>query len=84
MRASVLRMISTGSLSAFSASITNGSLGNGSLGGVAGAAPVQKVFAARSQPQQAAPAQQSAGGRPVPQMAPGQIMPRGSLLDLSV
>jgi hypothetical protein len=78
MDPTILRMISTGSLSAFSASATNGALGR-----VAAAVPVQRVRA------QASPAPTGVaaapGGRSAPpQVQPGQILPRGSLLDLSV
>jgi hypothetical protein len=70
----ILRMISTGSLSAFSASIAQARLGQ-----------VQGVRVLGTQPQ-AAPAQQSPVLQPNAQAAPadGRILPRGSLLDLSV
>jgi hypothetical protein len=79
MSARLLHMISPSSLSAFSASITNGTLGNR----VTGANPIQSVRA-----QQSVPARASAGQKLSPQTAPsvppGQTLPRGSLLDLSV
>lgn len=76
MRDIVQRMISSGSLSAFSVSASNGVVG--------GSRPVQNVQAQRAAPQQTSPAGPSATARPIPQVNPGQAMPRGSLLDLSV
>ncbi len=74
MRDTLQRMISSGSLSAFSVSASNGAVG--------GPRPIQQVQAQRATPQQAGPAGKAG---PVPQPAmPGQTMPRGSLLDLSV
>jgi hypothetical protein len=80
MSARLLRMIAPGSLSAFSASVTNGAPG----GRVGGAAPLQPVRAQSSgaspsgTPQKLLP---QAGAPPLPA---GQTLPRGSLLDLSV
>jgi len=74
-------MISNGSLAAFSAAVLNGSTQ------VSGVRPMPASTASR------APAQAVPGGggsaRPAPilsplQPAPGQNLPRGSLLDLSV
>ena len=76
MRDIVQRMISSGSLSAFSVSASNGV--------ISGPRPVQAVQAQRATPQQAAPSSPSIGQRPIPNVSPGQTMPRGSLLDLSV
>jgi hypothetical protein len=80
MHVMILRMLSSGSLSAFSASVAASSLGQ--------ARPVQQVRGASAQPQsssasssQAAP-QQGAGA--ATGTLPGRILPRGSLLDLSV
>lgn len=80
MRATVERMISTGSLSAFSANATNGIVSGGA---VSGTRPMQPM-AARAQ--SSTPPAQPTGPLmrpPAPQDA-GQAMPRGSLLDLSV
>ncbi len=76
MRDTIQRMISSGSLSAFSVSASNGAVG--------GPRAIQQVQAQRSAPQQAAPVGAAGQTRPQPQASPGQIMPRGSLLDLSV
>lgn len=76
MRATIDRMISSGSLSAFSASATNGAVS---------VRPSQPVRA-----QSAAPPNLMAGqgnttqGQSAVRPAPGQILPRGSLLNLSV
>jgi len=81
MRATIQRMITSGSLSAFSASALSGSAASGA---VSGARPVQQASAVRAQ---SSPAPAQATGptsRPPVQMSPGQTMPRGSLLDLSV
>ena len=79
MRAIVSRMISTGSLSAFSASATNGIVTGGNVGAAGGIQQAQ----ARSQ-SAAQPTPPAGQGRPLPPLQPGQTMPRGSLLDLSV
>jgi hypothetical protein len=76
MRDIVQRMISSGSLSAFSVSASHGALG--------GASPVHKAQAQRAAPQQVPQPGVAAAPRPVPNANPGQPMPRGSLLDLSV
>jgi len=76
MRDIVQRMISSGSLSAFSVSASNGVIG--------GPRPVQSLGAQRAAPQQAAPGATASPARPIPNVTPGQMMPRGSLLDLSV
>ena len=78
MDPTILRMISTGSLSAFSASATNGVLGR-----VTAPAAMQQVRAQAPSPPAGVAA--SPGGRTgPPPLQPGQILPRGSLLDLSV
>jgi hypothetical protein len=72
-------MISPSSLSAFSASVA------GSLNGASRISPVRSQ--ATQDPQQAAPPAAAPGvpGRPVGTVPlPGQILPRGSLLDVSV
>jgi hypothetical protein len=72
----MLHMISTGSLSAFSAGATNGAIGR-----VPSPAAIQQARAQSSAPPLAA----SPGGRAnPPAVQPGQVLPRGSLLDLSV
>ena len=73
MRPSLLHMISPHSLSAFSASVAAG-----------GVSPNARVQPARTQAAPASPS--SAGGPPAPLTTrpPGQMMPRGSLLDLTV
>ncbi len=74
MRRSLFRMISPSSLSAFSASIANGGIANG---GISGVQPVRTPPSpARAAPPQSAP-------QVPPQIAPGQKLPRGSLLDLT-
>jgi hypothetical protein len=79
MRRMILRMIASGSLSAFSASALQG------LDGVRapGAGTVQPV---RTPPVQASgTTPQAKPGAMLPgQRQPGQALPRGSLLDLSV
>ena len=79
MQLTILRMISNGSLSAFSASVVQ----NG-IGAVQPSTPVQRIRA-QSPPPQANGMNGSAAGRPMPPpVQPGQVLPRGSLLDLSV
>ncbi|MDA8252819.1 MAG: hypothetical protein M0Z28_27125 [Rhodospirillales bacterium] len=75
MRRMILRMIATGSLSAFSAAALHGP---GALGG--GAMPVKlpRLPAAPARGPSAAPASPAAAPQP------GRVLPRGSLLDLSV
>jgi hypothetical protein len=83
MHFTILRMISNNSLSAFS--IGSPVAGAQAAGRVNGPAAFQQ---ARAQQQASQPAGSGAslpGGRVSPQsLAPGQILPRGSLLDLSV
>jgi hypothetical protein len=76
MRPKLLRMISPHSLSAFSASIANG--------GISATGSVQKARSQQAPAPTSAPAPQSPGPAPVAPHQPGQFMPRGSLLDLSV
>lgn len=76
MRPRLLRMISPQSLSAFSASIANG--------GISASGNVQKARSQQAPAQSTAPAPQSTGPASAPPRQPGQFMPRGSLLDLSV
>ena len=73
----ILRMISTGSLSAFSASIAQSRLGQ--------TWPVQGVRALSPEPK-AGPLPQMPAPPPGSQAAPAgnRILPRGSLLDLTV
>jgi hypothetical protein len=73
MRITILRMISTGSLSAFSASIAQTRLGQ-----------VQGVRALGTQPQAASPQVPTGTPSQPPAQGAGQFLPRGSLLDLSV
>lgn len=79
MRRMILRMIATGSLSAFSAAALQGPQ---ALGGSAGVQPARfpKLSGSAAQPA-------TGSAQPLPQTAapkPGQTLPRGSLLDLSV
>lgn len=69
----ILRMLSTKSLAAFTASVI-------------GPRPLSQPQLARaaSDPPRAAPAPFEPGLRLAPAPAPGKILPRGSLLDLSV
>jgi hypothetical protein len=77
MRRRLLDMISPHSLSAFSASIANG--------GISAAGHVQKARSQQAPAQATAPAPQSTGSAaPGTSRQPGQMMPRGSLLDLTV
>ncbi len=76
MRPRLMRMISPHSLSAFSASIANG--------GISATGGVQKARNQQAPAQSTAPAPQSTGPVPGAPRQPGQFMPRGSLLDLSV
>jgi len=78
MQLTILRMISNGSLSAFSASVAQSG-----ITAVQGAAPVQRIRAQSSPPQ--TNGLSGSAGRPMPPPTqPGQVLPRGSLLDLSV
>ncbi len=86
MRFMILRMLSTNSLAAFSASVAQTSLSSrpamSPAAGASGTGPVTRVRATGMQgqpqpaPQKLAPAEGSA--------PPGRTLPRGSLLDLSV
>ena len=79
MQLTILRMISNGSLSAFSASVAQ----NG-IGSVNASAPIQRIRA-QAPPQSNGVTAAPGGGRPMPPpVQPGQALPRGSLLDLSV
>ena len=70
----ILRMLSTKSLAAFTAAI---------IGPRAPAQPLG-LIRAQAEPPRAAPAPFEPGLRLTPAPAPGKILPRGSLLDLSV
>jgi hypothetical protein len=76
MRLTILRMLSTNSLSAFSVSAAQQRAPMSSAAATAG---VQRVSNARSPSTQAQPAQTLRAGP-----MPSQALPRGSLLDLSV
>jgi len=78
MRRRVLRMLSTGSLSAFS----NANLIGPGVGGVGGTGitPVRDVRLAPAAPAAAPLLSQP----PTPPASPGQVLPRGSLLNLSI
>lgn len=78
MHTTILRMLSTGSLAAFTASVAQPGLGQ-----------VQPAHAVGVQTRQAAPPppQSSSAGSPGGALATppsGRVLPRGSLLDLSV
>jgi hypothetical protein len=77
MRVTILRMLSTGSLTGFSTSVAQAGLG-----------PIQPARAVSGQTLQTAPAPQSSStGSPGGSLGTppsGRILPRGSLLDLSV
>jgi hypothetical protein len=77
MHVTILRMLSTGSLTAFSASVAQAGLGQ-----------IQPARAVGGQTQQATPAPQSASpgssSSTLGTGPSGRILPRGSLLDLSV
>ncbi len=83
MRRKVLHMISTGSLAAFSsANLT----GPGNMPGVNGSR-VTSIRDARMAPSSrpsGSGSTQQAAPQASPQVNPGQILPRGSLLNLSV
>jgi hypothetical protein len=84
MRRMILRMIATGSLSAFSTSALQGLPSQaGRVGG--GDLAVQQARATQVQPQQqpAPPSVALDQGKPAAQPT-GRALPRGSLLDLSV
>ncbi len=79
MQLTILRMISNGSLSAFSASVAQSGIGP-----LNASQPVQRIRA-QAPPQSNGVSASPGGGRPTPPpVPPGQILPRGSLLDLSV
>ncbi len=75
MRRMVLRMIATGSLSAFSAASLQGPA---ALGGGVTRVRTPELPSAPARPPGAVPAP------PAGAAAPGRALPRGSLLDLSV
>ena len=76
MRPKLMRMISPHSLSAFSASIANG--------GISATGGVQKARSQQAPAQSTTPAPQNTGPASGTPRQPGQSLPRGSLLDLSV
>ena len=79
MRLTILRMLSNTSLSAFSNS--------NAVGSTARSAPVRQVRSLSEQPQAGGPQSPAPAGKALgtlPSVQPGRIMPRGSLLDLSV
>jgi hypothetical protein len=73
MHVTILRMLSTGSLAAFSASVASAGLGQ-----------VQPVRSAGGPTLQTAPAPQSSAPASPGAPSSGRILPRGSVLDLSV
>jgi hypothetical protein len=73
-------MIAAGSLSAFSTAVTP--VGPAHRTPVPPVTPVRTTAAQSTAAQALAP--QSSGGRQSPPASPGRILPRGSLLDLSV
>jgi hypothetical protein len=79
MQLTILRMISNGSLSAFSASVAQSG-----MTAIQGAAPVQRIRSQSSAPQTNGLSGPAAGRPMPPPTQPGQVLPRGSLLDLSV
>lgn len=81
MREILSRMISTGSLSAFSASASNGLVSSSGVSATRPSAPIQQVRAQSTTP---ATQKMDSSTRQPAQVTPGQAMPRGSLLDLSV
>jgi len=81
MHLTILRMISTGSLAAFSANIAQGGVGAGTQAGPVSRAtgvPPQRDTSTRSPP-----AVPSLGG-PNTTQPPTRPLPRGSLLDLTI
>ncbi len=83
MRPSLLRMISPSSLSAFSASATRGVVQASTVAPSGSGIPPLSPL--RPAPPPSPPPQGGAGGAPAPRdLAPGQRLPRGSLLNLSV
>jgi len=77
MHVTILHMLSTGSLSAFSASVTQAGFGQIQPARASGGPTLQTA----PQSQSAAPMSPSV---PVGTPSSGRILPRGSLLDLSV
>jgi len=73
MHVTILRMLSTGSLAAFSASVAPAGFGQ-----------VQPARAAGGPTLQTAPPPQSSAPSSLGTPSSGRILPRGSLLDLSV
>ena len=83
MRRRVLHMLSTGSLSAFSnANLVNSSGASGGVSG-AGAIPIRDARLAPPSRPAGGPAQTQSAPATAP-VVPGQQLPRGSLLNLSV
>jgi hypothetical protein len=84
MRRMIIRMIATGSLSAFSSAAIP-ELPSQSARGIGGPAGVQQARAGATQaPTQAAPQPAQDQPRIAPPTTTGRTPPRGSLLDLSV
>jgi len=77
MHATILRMISTGSLAAFSASVAQAGFGQVQQVRATGGSTLQTAPPAQS----SSPASQAGSFGTAPN---GRILPRGSLLDLSV
>lgn len=84
MRVTILRMLSTNSLSAFSASVTQAGIGRGAA--AANVGPITRVRSPAGPDQPQAPSTPPRIVLPEGATAPptGRAMPRGSLLDLSV
>ncbi len=81
MRFTILRMISSNSLSAFS---NSNAVGSNAVGAVARPSAVRQVRTLTDQGQAGASVQPSKTGPAPSDVAPTRVMPRGSLLDLSV
>jgi hypothetical protein len=77
MHVTILRMLSTGSLAAFSASVTQAALGQVQQARASGGPALQMA------PQSQSSAPSSSGGS-LGTPSSGRVLPRGSLLDLSV
>jgi hypothetical protein len=94
MRRMILRMIATGSLSAFSASVLHGFSGAREMAGSGATGAAAELMPARAQAaaDSATPAARSASPGPsldsgaarLGTASPDRLLPRGSLLDLSV